>query len=663
MGGPSVPAVQAGRAAADRYEWSSALEQLTEADQAEPLDAEDLERLGNAAWWTGRLDDSIIANERAYAAHLEAGRKEQAARVALRLARDYGRKLSHVAGAWEARAERLLVELPECPAHGWRARSGARRARLRGEVTEALALAQQATEIAERQRDHDLAAVSRHEQGRVLVDLGRLDEGFALLEEAALAGVAGEITPWAISIVYCGMIIACRDTADYRRAGEWTEAAKRWCSEQAIRGFPGQCRIYRSEILRLRGAWREAEREVRSACDELVAFTALDAASEGFYELGEIRLRTGDLLGAEEAFRQARELGHGAEPGQSMLRLARGDGAGALDSIRVALADPARPRLARARLLAGMVEIAIPAGAPDEARRAAAELEQIAGQTGTSGLWAGAALAAGASALADGDGERAARHARDALRRWQELDAPYEAARARELLGRALASAGDDSSSDEELRMAKSTFDRLGAALDARRVGEALGHDVGAGERTTRTFMFTDIVRSTSLVEAIGDEAWEHVVRWHDTALREEFARAGGEEVDHAGDGFFVAFTEPSGALACAISIQRRLAEHRREHGFAPQVRIGVHEADAARLDDGYRGRGVHEAARIAALADGGEIVSGAACARGRPDASPPRFVEVKGISDPLEVMWIDWHAGVSDSDSWNGLLPGFKLG
>jgi class 3 adenylate cyclase len=650
MSGSSSRSLEAGRAAADRYEWGSAYGHLTEAGRAAALDGEDLERLANAAWWTGRLDESIGSHERAYAVHLDAGRNAHAARVALRLARDYGRKLSHVAGAWEARAERLLAQLPECPAHGWHTRSRARRLRLAGDLEQALALAQEATEIAERQRDPDLAAVSAHEQGRILVELGRLDEGFALLEEAALAGVAGEISPWAISIVYCGMIIACRDIADYRRAGDWTEAAKRWCSEQAIRGFPGQCRIYRSEILRLRGAWREAEREVQSACDELVSFTALEAASEGFYELGEIRLRTGDLRGAEDAFRQAHELGHASEPGLSLLRLARGDHAGSLESIRRALGDRARPPLARARLLTGYVEIAFAAGEPADVRVAAAELAEVAADTGTTGLSASAAHAAGASALADGDGGRAVGHARDAVRCWQELDAPYEAARARELLGHALRSAGEEDAGADELRAAKTVFDRLGALLDSRRVGAVLEGERPPSDRMTRAFLFTDIVRSTSLVEAIGDEAWEHVVRWHDAALREEFLRAGGEEVDQAGDGFFVAFAGAADALDCAVSIQRRLAEHRREHGFAPQVRIGVHEAEALRVGDAYKGRGVHEAARIAALADGGEIVAGAACARRCAGASSPRFVEVKGISDPVEVVWIDWRILIADA-------------
>ena len=122
--------------------------------------------------------------------------------------------------------------------------------------------------------------------------------------------------------------------------------------------------------------------------------------------------------------------------------------------------------------------------------------------------------------------------------------------------------------------------------------------------------MFTDIVKSTNLVEAIGDEAWGDLLQWHDQTLRSLFANHGGAEIDHAGDGFFVAFEQPASAIECAVAIQRTLADHRRAHGFSPQVRIGLHTAKATRRGINYRGKGVHEAARIAALAEAGEILA-----------------------------------------------------
>jgi predicted ATPase/class 3 adenylate cyclase len=164
-------------------------------------------------------------------------------------------------------------------------------------------------------------------------------------------------------------------------------------------------------------------------------------------------------------------------------------------------------------------------------------------------------------------------------------------------------------------------------------------------QRATKTFLFSDICRSTNLIEAIGDDAWEHLRRWHDDALRAAFAKYGGEEVDHAGDGFFVAFDSERLAIDCAVAIQRRLAEHRRTHGFAPDVRIGLHATEASRSSGAYAGRGVHEAARIGAEAEAGEILASAATAAvaSRQPTSQPRPVSLKGISNPVEVVSIDW--------------------
>jgi len=167
-----------------------------------------------------------------------------------------------------------------------------------------------------------------------------------------------------------------------------------------------------------------------------------------------------------------------------------------------------------------------------------------------------------------------------------------------------------------------------------------------AAVRLTQTFMFTDIVRSTNLVEAIGDDAWADLLRWHDETLRTLFARHGGTEVDHAGDGFFVAFDTPAAAVDCAVAIQRTLVEHRRTQGFSPQVRIGLHAVEATRRGTRYQGKGVHQAARIAALADAGQIVASLDTARAAPSRFPmsePRTMTLKGIAEPIQVVQIDW--------------------
>jgi class 3 adenylate cyclase len=163
-------------------------------------------------------------------------------------------------------------------------------------------------------------------------------------------------------------------------------------------------------------------------------------------------------------------------------------------------------------------------------------------------------------------------------------------------------------------------------------------------QRVQRTFMFTDIVGSTGLLDAMGDEAWQSLLSWHDQMFRTLFGAHRGEEVVATGDGFFVAFESPDDALACAAAIQRDLAEHRRSAGFAPQVRIGLHASDATKVGRNFTGKGVHEAARIGGLADGSEIVASAdTAAGGRFPVSNPRTVTVKGIADPIEVVTVDW--------------------
>ncbi len=165
-----------------------------------------------------------------------------------------------------------------------------------------------------------------------------------------------------------------------------------------------------------------------------------------------------------------------------------------------------------------------------------------------------------------------------------------------------------------------------------------------APRRVEKTFMFTDIVKSTNLLEAMGDEAWQSLLRWHDETLRSLFASHRGEEVTATGDGFFVAFESPEEAIGCAVAIQRRLAEQRRTQGFAPQVRIGLHAAGATQVGQNFTGKGVHEASRIAGLAEGGQILaSKQTAAGGRFEMSDPRAVDIRGIAEPIEVVSIAW--------------------
>ena len=641
-------ALEEGREAVRRYAWREAFERLTAADQPGRLTAADLEGLAEASWWNGRVDLCISARERAFALRLEAGEPRRAALVAMDLAKDNAGRAPAVAAAWFNRAERLLQDEPAGIEHGYLAHRGWVPAHNTGNYERALELARKALEIGTKYGDPDLMALAIQDEGLTLVAQGHYSEGMALLDQATVAALSGELRPFSTGVIYCNVISTCEEMADYKRASEWTEASRRWCERQTIRGFPGMCRVHRAGVIRLSGAWLEAEQEARDAYAEVRDFRA-DYAAEALYQIGEIRLNRGDLAEARDAFRQAHDLGRDPNPGLALLHLVEGDVGAAAAAIKRGLAAESRP-VPRTQLLPAQVTIALAAGDRATAAAAAAELESITATFTIPALRAHAHYARAAVALADADAAGAVRDFCEALALWREVGAPYQEAMTRAALGAAYQAGGDPEGAVLELNAAHATFVRLGAVLDERRVARMLV-DAGqlpvqpiAGDPATRTFMFTDIVKSTQLVEAMGDEAWNEVLRWHDHTLRDLIARHAGEEISHSGDGVFASFEQPDRAIECAVQIQRTLADHRRTHGFAPAVRIGVHQAAATRVGLDYRGKGVHEAARIGAAAQDGEVLASWHTAEPCKFAlSEPREMNLKGITEPVQVVSISW--------------------
>ena len=649
--GKTAEPLEAGRSALQRHAWPEALALLKQADAANTLDAAGLEILADAAWWMAQPADSLAARERAYAAFVAEGNKRRAARVALRLAQQNANKRAlTVAQAWFARAEKLMQGDEDSAEFGLILFVRVLMHVETPTLDEAVALGQRIATIGERFGDRDLQAFGAMAQGFALLESGDIKAGFAQFDVATLAAAAGELSTWSTGWVYCTTISACRRLADYQRAAEWTDATTRWCERESVTGFPGICRVHRAEVVALRGAWAQAEQEARRACEELQRWEISEIAAYGFYQIGEIRLRMGDIPAAEQAFRTAHEMGVSPEPGMSLVRFAEGDAVSAGSSLHRALANET-DRFARARLLPADVEVALVLGDRERARSASMELDGIAKSFGTPAMEAIADSARAGVQLADGEAVAAETTLRSALRLWLELDIPYEVARARVQLAAALREQGDSGAATLELQAALSTFERLGARLDARHAAELLGADgiartVDASSDTAlRTFLFTDIVRSTKLADAIGDEALVDLIKWHDQALRSLLAEHRGEEVRHTGDGFFVAFASASDAIECAVAIQRRLSEQRRLHGFALQIRIGMHTAVAHRRGLDYVGVGIHEAAHIGGAAEAGEIlVSNATLGSAKTThPSSKRSLTLKNAAEPIEVASIDW--------------------
>ncbi|MCA1572693.1 MAG: transcriptional regulator [Chloroflexi bacterium] len=655
MAGQEV--LDAARAAVATNDWREAYQLLSKAHSARPLDnGEALELLANAAYLTGRADESLDAWQATHRARVADEEKVPAALAAVRAASlllEGGSATQ--AEAWLKRAERLLEGMSETPIHAWIAATRSLAGLFSGDPATVREQGELARDIGRRVGDPDVEAIGVNGIARAMIMEGALDEGLAMMDELSVAAAAGELGPIASGYIYCSTVCAAQSVGDYRRSEEWTAEMERLGRSTGLPYISGRCRVHRAELYRLRGEWSQAEAEARTACDELRRCGPVDIGW-ALAELGVVRLRRGDLEGAEEAFHEARQRGREAHPGIALLLLARGDVSRAATAINDAVEDPPEwpsweaplnTLLGRAQLLPAQVEIALAADDFERSRSAADELAGIAERFPTVALRAAAAEARGRLDVATGENEAGRRALQAALRLWAEVDAPFEMARVRMVIASAHRSAGDEDAARVELDAARLAFERLSAVLDAQRAtelgGEARAPDV---RRVTRTFMFTDIVRSTDLAELIGDEAWQQLKRWHDELISSLVGDHGGEVVDNTGDGFFAAFPDAPHGVRAAIAIQRALATHRRSAGFAPRIRIGLHQADASRAGSNYSGLGVHAAARIAAQGQADEILASRATAdaSGHPiDPSATRSLPLKGISEPIEAVAVGW--------------------
>jgi tetratricopeptide (TPR) repeat protein len=469
----STQLVERARDAVARGEWQRAHELLTEADTRGSLRGPDLALLAEVAYASGRLDVTIDAWERAHAQAMQAGDGLAAAgaavRVALHLLLDTA-LMAPVRG-WITRAERLLEGHDATSAvHAWLAVVHNYERLLSGDFESARRWARQAIDVGTK-CDPSAAALGRVAEARSMILAGEVSRGVELLNEAAVATLSGELDPITTGIVYCEVVCAFQALAQYDLAEEWTAAMEQWHHGQPVGSVHGRCRVHRAEILRLRGSNLEAEREALSACEELRPYLRREFGWP-LTELGRIRLRTGDIDGADEAFRSALDVGWDAQPGLALVALARGDLEQAAKSIGDALANasyvpskelPPHTELRRAPLLEAQVEIELAAGNVELARSAADDLARVAAVFESKALVACAALAHGRVALANDDATIARQKFEEAARLWSEIGAPYETALAQMGLARAHRASENEASAILEFQSARSTFERVGA--------------------------------------------------------------------------------------------------------------------------------------------------------------------------------------------------------
>jgi len=438
------------REAYERREWVSAYRTLSDLNESD-LTPGDFAALATTAYLLGQRNDCIQALQRAYQANLDQRDPLSAVRSALWLATVLveGGEVA-IGSGWVARAQRLLGEVEgDVVERGYLLDMQGIGRVMKGEFAEAAALAPQITDYGRRFHDPDLLAAGLSFEGRLTIYSGRVADGLRLLDEAMVGVLAGEVSPIYSGLVYCSAIEACQEVSELGRAGEWTHALTTWCKSQpGIVAFTGQCAVHRGQLMRLHGAYAEALAELERAAARYAA--------------------------ADAAYDDAAAHGHPAQPGRALLWLGQGRLKEASAASRRLLAEVADP-VHRSGLLPAVVEVSVAASDVEAAAAAVQELAQLAGSFGCPALLAAADAASAQVALARGDGAAALASAREGLERWARLDAPYEAARCRALLGRALRLLGDEGSAVGDLTAARQTFAGLGAAPAEHEVADLLG--------------------------------------------------------------------------------------------------------------------------------------------------------------------------------------------
>jgi ATP/maltotriose-dependent transcriptional regulator MalT len=469
-------ALERGRVLLSQKAWTAAFAELSAADREASLGAQDLLSLALVARLLGREAENSSLLARAHQAFQAEGDVRSAVRCAFWLG--FSAMLNGdmaQASGWLARARRLLddraEQVPEgCVEEGYLLLPVGYQSVHAGEAEIAYTAFSEAAAIGERHGDKDLIALARQGQGRALIRKGEIGRGVALLDEVMVGVTANEVSPNVAGGVYCSVIEACGEIFDIRRAQEWTTALDEWCSSHPdIVPYRGHCQIRRAEILQLRGRWAEALEAAYQACDEISKSKLSSTAQSAFYRVGEIHRLRGDFEDAEAAYRRASQLGKTQQPGLALLLLAKGQIDAAV-AIVGSLLQSVRDQSPRSIMLETGVEVYLASGDLARARTCADELADLAKRINAPLLHAISSRATGEVLIAERQPALAQEELRESLRFWHEVDAPYEAARARVLLGEACCQQGDLTSAELEFDSARAVFQQLGAKTNLARL-------------------------------------------------------------------------------------------------------------------------------------------------------------------------------------------------
>jgi DNA-binding CsgD family transcriptional regulator len=462
--------LEEGRRAYDARAWATAYELLREADERDRLGPDDLGRAARAAYLIGLDEPYQELLARAFGERMRRGDAEGAAIEGFMMAHGLLNRGEWArANGWLARAAEAIEGGPaDCAARGYLLIPDALQALMGGDGDTAYAGFTGVRDMGERCADPDLVTLGGFGQGQALIELGRVDEGIAALDQVMVAVTAEEVSPVFAGLIYCGVIASCMEVYDAARAREWTSALSHWCDAQPeLVPFRGHCLVHRAQIMNIHGEWLDALEELRQA-RESFSRTGHPAIGDAHYERAEVHRLRGESDDAEEAYREANRFGRDAQPGLALLRLAQGRPDAAAAGLRRAL-EEAGPRLARHRQLAAAVEVALATGDTKWARQNLDALTELAAGHRVPLINAIHAHAEAAVLLGEGDARGSLAAARRAWSLWYELDAPYEAARTRVVVGLACRALGDEDAARMELEAARRAFAELAAVPDLAR--------------------------------------------------------------------------------------------------------------------------------------------------------------------------------------------------
>lgn len=448
--------------------WREAAELLAAADSGSALEPEHFELLANVRFLLSPIQSASAVWEEAHRELLVRGDVARAAKAAY-WSGMYLRNMGEQAqgAGWLARASRLLDEADlDCPARGYLMIPAALQAAVNGDVPDALHFFRIAIDVGRRFDDRDLVTLARHGEARALLATGQIEAGAAIADEVMVSVTSDELSPTVVGIVYCSLLQVLHDLRDVRRARDWTAAMERWCESQPdVTPYRGECMLHRAAVIRLGGAWERALRESMDASTRLAGPPPHPSAGAAFYLEAELLRMTGRYAEAENAYAKAAAMGHSAQPGRALLRLAQGRLDDAERTIRRMQAEVVG-LTERAEVLPAFVEILLAASDTAEARTACEELERIAGALQSDYLRGAAAQAWGHTHLACGAPREALVALRTASIVWQDLQVAHNAAQVRLLIGLACRDLGDGDTASLEIEGAREAFSRLGAKPD-----------------------------------------------------------------------------------------------------------------------------------------------------------------------------------------------------